>query len=71
MSDLKQWQVSGNAPQAYERYMVPTLFTPWAQGSWPAPPCRWGTCAGCRLWDRDRCATRDATGRPLGVRYGG
>ena len=31
MSDLKQWQVSGNAPQAYERYMVPTLFTPWAQ----------------------------------------
>ena len=31
MSDLEQWQVSGNAPQAYERYMVPTLFTPWAQ----------------------------------------
>jgi ubiquinone/menaquinone biosynthesis C-methylase UbiE len=31
MSDPEQWQVSGNAPQAYERYMVPTLFTPWAQ----------------------------------------
>jgi len=31
MSDPAQWQVSGNAPQAYERYMVPTLFTPWAQ----------------------------------------
>ena len=31
MSDLEQWQVSGHAPQAYERYMVPTLFTPWAQ----------------------------------------
>ncbi len=31
MSDPKQWQVSGNAPQAYERYMVPTLFIPWAQ----------------------------------------
>jgi SAM-dependent methyltransferase len=30
MSDPAQWQVSGNAPQAYERYMVPTLFTPWA-----------------------------------------
>jgi ubiquinone/menaquinone biosynthesis C-methylase UbiE len=31
MSDPAQWQVSGNAPQAYECYMVPTLFTPWAQ----------------------------------------
>ena len=31
MSDPEQWQVSGNAPQAYEHYMVPTLFTPWAQ----------------------------------------
>ena len=42
MSDPEQWQVSGNAPQAYERYMVPTLFTPWAQDSWPAPPCTLG-----------------------------
>jgi SAM-dependent methyltransferase len=31
MSDPGQWQVSGNAPHAYERYMVPTLFAPWAQ----------------------------------------
>src|SRR5262245_9117470 len=30
MSPQEQWQISGNAPQAYERYMVPTLFTPWA-----------------------------------------
>src|SRR5690349_15539467 len=26
----EQWQVSGSAPEAYERYMVPTLFSPWA-----------------------------------------
>ena len=32
----------------------------------PRRPARWGTCAGCRLWDRDRCATRGATGRPSG-----
>ena len=30
MSQQEQWQISGNAPEAYERYMVPTLFTPWA-----------------------------------------
>jgi hypothetical protein len=27
MSPQEQWQISGNAPEAYERYMVPTLFT--------------------------------------------
>src|SRR5262245_10887924 len=30
MSQQEQWQISGNAPESYERYMVPTLFTPWA-----------------------------------------
>jgi ubiquinone/menaquinone biosynthesis C-methylase UbiE len=30
MRSQEQWQVSGNAPEAYEHYMVPTLFTPWA-----------------------------------------
>ena len=50
MSDPEQWQVSGNAPQAYERYMVPTLFTPWRTTPGPRRPGRWGTCAGCRLW---------------------
>jgi ubiquinone/menaquinone biosynthesis C-methylase UbiE len=30
MSQHEQWQVSGNAPEAYERYLVPTLFTLWA-----------------------------------------
>jgi ubiquinone/menaquinone biosynthesis C-methylase UbiE len=30
MSPQEQWQISGNAPEAYERHMVPTLFTPWA-----------------------------------------
>ena len=30
MSQQERWQVSGNAAEAYERYLVPTLFTPWA-----------------------------------------
>ncbi len=30
MSQHEGWQVSGNAPEAYERYLVPALFTPWA-----------------------------------------
>ena len=30
MSPHEQWQTSGKAPEAYERCMVPTLFTPWA-----------------------------------------
>ena len=30
MSPQERWQISGNAAEAYERYLVPTLFTPWA-----------------------------------------
>ena len=30
MSPQERWQVSGNAPEAYEHSLVPTLFTPWA-----------------------------------------
>jgi ubiquinone/menaquinone biosynthesis C-methylase UbiE len=30
MSQQEQWQTSGNAPESYECYVVPTLFTPWA-----------------------------------------
>jgi len=30
MSTQEQWQVSGNAPEMYERYGVPALFRPWA-----------------------------------------
>ena len=30
MSPHERWQVSGTAAEAYERYLVPTLFTPWA-----------------------------------------
>jgi ubiquinone/menaquinone biosynthesis C-methylase UbiE len=30
MRQQEQWQVSGKAAEAYERYLVPTLFTPWA-----------------------------------------
>jgi hypothetical protein len=31
MSSHEQWQISGKAPEAYQRYMVPTLFTPGPQ----------------------------------------
>ena len=30
MSEQERWQVDSNAPEAYERYLVPTLFAPWA-----------------------------------------
>ncbi len=26
----RQWQMGGNIPEAYEKYLVPILFTPWA-----------------------------------------
>ena len=31
MSERERWQVDANAPEAYEQYMVPALFAPWAQ----------------------------------------
>lgn len=30
MSTHEQWQLSGNAPEIYERYLVPAIFEPWA-----------------------------------------
>jgi ubiquinone/menaquinone biosynthesis C-methylase UbiE len=27
---ISQWQVTGNAPENYERYLVPSIFGPWA-----------------------------------------
>ncbi len=27
---MSQWQVAGNAPENYERYLVPSIFGPWA-----------------------------------------
>ena len=31
MNQVERWQVAGNAPEAYERHIVPTIFTPWAE----------------------------------------
>ncbi len=31
MSTQERWQLSGNAPDAYERHIVPALFMPWAR----------------------------------------
>jgi hypothetical protein len=30
MRQQERWQVSEKAAEAYERHLVPTLFTPWA-----------------------------------------
>ncbi|MGE0822945.1 MAG: methyltransferase domain-containing protein [Candidatus Binatia bacterium] len=30
MGEQTQWQLSGNAPEAYERSLVPVIFAPWA-----------------------------------------
>jgi ubiquinone/menaquinone biosynthesis C-methylase UbiE len=30
MDQPERWQLRGTAPAVYERYLVPTLFTPWA-----------------------------------------
>lgn len=31
MSQAERWQIAGTAPEAYERHLVPTMFTPWAE----------------------------------------
>ena len=31
MSANTEWQLSGNAAELYERFLVPTIFVPWAQ----------------------------------------
>ena len=30
MAQLERWQVGGQGPEAYEQYLVPVLFAPWA-----------------------------------------
>ena len=30
MSQQERWQLGGNAPEVYERYLVPAIFGPWA-----------------------------------------
>lgn len=31
MSTQPQWQFVGNVPENYERYLVPSIFGPWAK----------------------------------------
>lgn len=31
MTDTEEWQLTGSGPDAYERYLVPPLFAPWAE----------------------------------------
>lgn len=30
-TDVESWQISGNSPAAYEKYLVPGFFKPWAE----------------------------------------
>jgi ubiquinone/menaquinone biosynthesis C-methylase UbiE len=30
MSEQERWQLGGNSPEVYERYLVPGIFLPWA-----------------------------------------
>ena len=30
-AEIKSWQISGNSPAAYEKYLVPGFFKPWAE----------------------------------------
>ena len=30
MSQQERWQLAGNAPEVYGRYLVPAIFEPWA-----------------------------------------
>ena len=30
MSEQERWQLGGNSPEVYERYLVPGIFRPWA-----------------------------------------
>ena len=32
MPQQEQWQLSGNAAELYERYVVPYILGPWAPG---------------------------------------
>ncbi len=31
LKQIEQWQIEGNAPEAYERYLVPAFFASWAE----------------------------------------
>jgi ubiquinone/menaquinone biosynthesis C-methylase UbiE len=37
-----QWQVAGSAPENYERYLVPSIFGPWARELVDLPALRYG-----------------------------
>ena len=55
MSTDPQWQFVGNVPENYERYLVPSIFAPWAHDLIEASTLRPGECVldiacGPGLW---------------------
>ncbi|MEZ4620092.1 MAG: hypothetical protein R2867_31945 [Caldilineaceae bacterium] len=56
MTTKEAWQLHDNAPELYERYLVPTLFTPWAHDLLAAAALQPGS--GCSMWPAAPAASR-------------
>jgi hypothetical protein len=51
MRQRSGWQLSGNAPEAYKRYIIPACMGAWAQDLVDVVAVQAGrTRARCRLW---------------------
>jgi hypothetical protein len=48
MRQPEQWQLSGNAAELYERYVVPYFLGPWAPGLVEWRP--YGRGSACSMW---------------------
>ena len=48
MPQPEQWQLSGNAAELYEGYVVPYFLGPWAPGLVRSPP--YGLGSACSMW---------------------
>ena len=48
MRQPEQWQLSGNAAELYERYVVPYFLGPWAPGLVEVAALRRGSA--CSMW---------------------
>lgn len=62
MTSQPQWQFVGSVPENYERYLVPSIFAPWAADLIEMAALQPGQRrAGHCLRDRDRGADRGST----------
>src|SRR5215472_16842738 len=61
MNTQPQWRFVGNVPENYERYLVPSIFAPWADDLVEAAALQPTACAGHWLRDWDRGTDRSST----------